>query len=227
MRRGGASGLLFMNRENQNKGFTIIELLIAITILLIIMTVVYQGFTVSTDGVRRAEAVDNLNDTARIIFLRLTDDINTAYLPDKNAIFVGEAKRDGKYPRDTINLTSLSNQIIVKDAKESELHEIGYFLKEASDHKASGKDKPASLYRREKKTIGKEPPLEGGNSYELTEEIAGLRFRYYDGSKWKDNWDSRTNKTLPKAVEIELTLLDEDKKERSFRTIIDVPMGNR
>lgn len=216
-----------MNRENQNKGFTIIELLIAFAILLIIMTVVYQGFTVSTDGVRRAEAVDNLNDTARIIFLRLTDDINTAYLPDKNAIFVGEAKRDGKYPRDTINLTSLSNQIIIKDAKESELHEIGYFLKEASDNKASGKDKPASLYRREKKVIGKEPPLEGGNSYELTEEMAGIRFGYYDGSKWKDNWDSRTNKTLPKAVEIELTLLDEDKKERSFRTIIDVPMGNR
>ncbi|MBI5182567.1 MAG: prepilin-type N-terminal cleavage/methylation domain-containing protein [Nitrospirae bacterium] len=216
-----------MNREDQNKGFTIIELLIAIAILLIIMTVVYKGFTASTDGVRRAEAVDNVNSTARIIFLRMMDDISTAYLPDKNAIFVGEAKRNEKFPRDTINLTSLSNQIIVKDAKESELHEIGYFVKEDAVHKASGKDKAVSLYRREKKTIGKEPPLEGGNSYELTEEIAGIRFAYYDGSKWKDNWDSRTNKSLPKAVEVELILLDEDKKERSFRTLIDVPMGNR
>jgi len=35
-----------------------------------------------------------------------------------------------------------------------------------------------------------------------TPELIALRFRYYDGQAWVDEWDSRAQKALPVAVEI-------------------------
>ncbi len=217
-RRSGESG-------REKSGFTLIELLIAIAILSIIMAVVYKSFYASTEGIKRAEAVDDINSTVRVIFLKLMDDINSAYLTG-NIIFVGEAKRDKELPQDSLNFTSLSNQRMVKDAKESDLHVIGYSLKEDYDYQKQ--EKRLSLFRKEKKTIGVEPVLEGGDVYELTDEIGGIRFGYFDGTSWKDKWDSRIITTLPKlpkAVEVEIILFDADKKKRIFKTIIDVPMG--
>ncbi len=36
----------------------------------------------------------------------------------------------------------------------------------------------------------------------LVSDVAGLKFRYYDGFTWKDTWDSRLEKRLPLAIEI-------------------------
>lgn len=209
---------------NNKNGFTLVELLIAIAILSIIMAVVYKSFYASTEGIKRAEAVDGINSTARVIFLKLMDDINSAYLTGKDVIFVGDSKRDKDLPQDSLSLTSLSNLRMVRDAKETDLYETGYYLKEDYDYQRQ--EKKTSLFRREKKTIGIEPVLEGGEAYELTDEIAGIRFSYFDGTSWKDNWDSRITKALPKGVEVEIILFDADKRKRIFKTIIDVPMGN-
>ena len=209
---------------NNKNGFTFVELLIAIAILSIIMAVVYKSFYASTEGIKRAEAVDDINSTARVIFLKLMDDINSAYLTGKDVIFVGDSKRDKDLPQDSLSLTSLSNLRMVRDAKETDLYETGYYLKEDYDYQRQ--EKKTSLFRREKKTIGIEPVLEGGEAYELTDEIAGIRFSYFDGTSWKDNWDSRITKALPKGVEVEIILFDADKRKRIFKTIIDVPMGN-
>ncbi len=211
--------------EREKNGFTLIELLIAITVLSIIMSVVYKSFTASTEGIKRAEVVDDINSTARVIFLKLMDDINSAYLTGKDVIFVGDSKRDKDLPQDSLSLTSLSNLRMVRDAKETDLYETGYYLKEDYDYQRQ--EKKTSLFRREKKTIGIEPVLEGGEVYELTDEIAGIRFSYFDGASWKDNWDSRITKALPKGVEVEIILFDADKKKRIFKTIIDVPMAGK
>lgn len=43
----------------------------------------------------------------------------------------------------------------------------------------------------------------------LAPEIATLEFKYFNGSMWTNTWDSRTNYSLPRAVEIAITLADE------------------
>jgi len=40
----------------------------------------------------------------------------------------------------------------------------------------------------------------------LAQEIVGLAFRYHDGSGWAQEWDSKTDGGLPRAIEITLTL---------------------
>lgn len=44
-------------------------------------------------------------------------------------------------------------------------------------------------------------------------EISGLRFRYFDGASWKDDWDSAKLKNLPAAVEVSLLIRGDEPDE--------------
>ncbi len=198
------------------KGFTLIEVLLAMAILVVIMSVVYGSFSTAGRNVEQAEASRDETDLARTLLAKITDDLVNAYYnpnmnrvnPNTNAnvnltILYGKKAEAGegedKVRRDSLSLTTLTNER-KPDSKETELLEVGYFFKEKPD--GSGH----SLFRREKREPSADvPPLEGGVEYELTDRVEGLQFRYYTGTKWVDEWDTRTLGGLPKAVELALT----------------------
>ena len=37
-------------------------------------------------------------------------------------------------------------------------------------------------------------------------EVVDLRFSYYDGSNWNDEWDSNQQGKLPSAIKVQLTI---------------------
>jgi general secretion pathway protein J len=200
-------------------GFTLIEVLLAMAILAVIMSVIYGSFSTAGRNVEQAEAARDETDLARTLLSKLTDDLANAYYnpnmnpvnPNTNAnvnltILYGKKAEAGegedKVRHDSLSLTTLTNFFLLRpDSKETELLEVGYFFKEKPD--GSG----YSLYRREKRELSADvPPLEGGVEYEITDRVEGLQFRYYNGTTWVDEWDTRTLRVLPKAVELALTL---------------------
>jgi general secretion pathway protein J len=200
-----------------SKGFTLIEVLLAMAILVVIMSVVYGSFSTAGRNVEQAEAARDETDLARTLLSKLTDDLTNAYFnptmtatsPATNKsvnltilygkkIEVGEG--DEKTRQDSLDLTTLTNWRR-PDSRETELLEVGYYFKEKPD--GSG----YTFFRREKREIGPDaPPLEGGAEYEISDRVEGLQFRYYNGTAWRDDWDTRTLGGLPKAVELALTL---------------------
>ncbi len=201
----------------RSTGFTLIEVLLAIAILVVILSVVYGSFSTAGRNVEQAETARDETDLARTLLSKLTDDLASAYFnPNVNlvnsntkanvnlTILYGKKAEAGegedKVRHDSLSLTTLTNERR-PDSKETELLEVGYFFKEKPD--GSG----YSLYRREKRELSADvPPLEGGVEYEITDRVEGLRLRYYNGTKWVDEWDSRTLGGLPKTVELALTL---------------------
>lgn len=203
------------------KGFTLIEVLLAMAILVVIMSVVYGSFSTAGRNVQQAEAARDETDLARTLLSKLTDDLANAYYNSamnpqdltKGAgatvpisffygkkVEVGEG--DEKARHDSLALTTLTNWR-KPDSKETELLEVGYFFKEKPEGNGY------SLFRREKRELSKDSPaLQGGVEYELTDRVEGLQFRYYDGNKWVDELDTINNRgaALPKAVEITLML---------------------
>jgi len=186
-------------------------------ILVVVMSVVYGSFSTAGRNVEQAEAARDETDLARTLLSKLTDDLTNAYYnsnmkqvnTNTNAnvnltILYGKKAEAGegedKARHDSLSLTTLTNWR-EPDSKETELLEVGYFFKEKSD--GSG----YSLYRREKRELSADvPPLEGGVEYEITDRVEGLQFRYYNGTKWVDEWDTRTVNGLPQRVELALTL---------------------
>jgi general secretion pathway protein J len=195
-------------RIPNSMGFTLIEVLLAMAILVVVMSVIYGSFSTAGRNVEQAEAARDETDLARILLSKLTDDLTNAYYnPNTNVnltILYGKKAETGegedKARRDSLSLTTLTNWR-KPDSKETELVEVGYFFKEKPDGRGY------SLFRREKRELSADvPPLEGGVEYEITDRVEGLQLRYYNGTTWADEWDTRTLRGLPKAVELALTL---------------------
>ncbi len=199
-----------------DKGFTLIEVLLAMAILVVLMSVVYGSFSTAGRNVEQAEAARDEADLARTLLAKLTDDLTNAYInPKMNAvdpntnlnvnltILYGKKEETGvgedKVRRDSLSLTTLTNWR-KPDSKETELLEVGYFFKEKPDGNGY------TFYRREKRELSADvPPLEGGVEYEITDHLEGLQIRYYNGTTWADEWDTRTLVGLPRTVELTLT----------------------
>jgi prepilin-type N-terminal cleavage/methylation domain-containing protein len=206
----------------KSPGFTLLEVLIATAIMSLIVTVIYTSFFTAGRNVEQAEAIRDGTDLARTLVAKISSDITDAYFnPNMNAplvttIFYGQTVlpdtalsdkvisdtelKNTRY--DGLYLTSLTNWR-KPDSQETDLWEVGYYFKQKPD--GSG----WILMRREKRVLSNDfPALEGGVEYEMTDRVASLQFRYYDGSLWTNGWDSRVSQKLPIAVEISLLLDD-------------------
>jgi general secretion pathway protein J len=200
-------------RIPHSKGFTLLEVLIAVAIMSVIVTVIYTSFSTTSRNVEQAEEMRDSTDLARTLLAKLSDDIANAYVnvrmnsPAVLTIFYGKKGeadlKDEKNRRDAISLTTLTN-VRTLGSKETDLWEVGYFFKEKTN--GSG----FVLMRREKRELSKDSPALEGDffAYKVTDRVKSLTFRYYDTGvqKWQDEWDSRTRGALPKAVEITLAL---------------------
>ena len=210
---GSCSSLVSCRSSGTSRGFTLLEVLLAMAILSVIMTVVYVSFSTAGKNIEQAEAIRDETDIARTLISRISVDIANAYLNSQmsvSTIFYG-TKEEVEIATDTgsertrhdgISLTTLTNWRR-PDSPEMDLWEVGYFFREKPDGKGY------TLYRREKRELSKDvPALEGGDEFEITDRVEGLQITYSDNwSTWTDNgWDSRSAGRLPKAVEIALSL---------------------
>jgi prepilin-type N-terminal cleavage/methylation domain-containing protein len=193
-------------RNPKSKGFTLLEVLLAMSILAVIMTVIYTSFSTAGQNVERAEVLRDETDLARTLIARLSHDIENADCDHVTygAVFYGKKEEieteGGKRRHDSLALTTLTN-FPRPDSKETELLEADYYFKEKADGKGY------SLMRREKRELTKDTkPLEGGVEYEITDQVAELRFRYSStGLTWDDVW-VKTQCIRPAIVEMTLVL---------------------
>ena len=204
------------------RGFTLLEVVISVGILVVILTIVYNTFNSS---IKAFTAMENQGDAyarARIVLNRMSEEIASIYFSpqNRNTGLVGEDKDDDDLPADALHFTSLSHIRWVKDSKESELCEIGYYLEKDEDTRES------FLFRREDWNV--DGTLEeGGNPLEMAEGVDGLNFRYYDGDEWLDEWDSRIKGDLPKAIEVVLVMRDPRRTRITFSSILSIPIAGR
>lgn len=206
-----------MNRSrafsiSSSKGFTLLEVLIAVAIMAGIVSVIYSAFFTSSRNVEQAETIRDSSDLARTLMQKLANDISNAYwkqelnYPAIVTIFDGKKNetqtKDEKTRRDSITLTTLTNSRR-PNSKETELWEVGYFFQEKP------KGPGYVMMRREKRQLSQDAPAgEGGYEYEITDRIRALQLQYSQTGQdtWLDEWNSTNRRGLPKFVEIALTL---------------------
>jgi len=184
--------------RNNIFSFTLLEILIAITIMALILIIIYGSYTTSVRVIN-----ENWNDfeiyhIARFFLNTLSEELVCVYGGGASAPFRGEAK--------TLEFTSTNKSGYEKYPPESGDY---YRLKYSTGDAPSIPGKYV-LYRDEDNQVD-----------EIGEDINEIHFEYYDGQKWQEEWDSVELKKLPRAVRITLNM-DKDGMPVKFNTIVSI-----
>jgi prepilin-type N-terminal cleavage/methylation domain-containing protein len=137
------------------------------------------------------------------------------------------------------NLAYVSSQeLSTLDQRTGDLVIIRYLMadkqgsglgSEIADREAPGRDEgPVGLARMAGDLYGLSTAVENSEDSPqlaaaklLAREVSGVQFRYFDGIAWQEEWDSTALNSLPKAIEIVLTVRNE--AEASNASFLDEP----
>ncbi len=223
----------------RKRAFTLLELLVAITIFSIVAAAAYALFDSSRRLSSRAEARARLFQSARAALRAIEDDVRGAVLTG-TAFDTGLLGTNGgtdNQPRDRFEVfavnahTPLSAILPVGTAGRDQvveprcdLTQVTYWIEEPSSKNARG------LVRFRERIL---TPAGGAartdeDIEEVCAEVTALNLRYYDGG-WKDSWDSLTQGRLPLAVEVTVRVRvpwrGDDEIVENFTTRIYLAVG--
>lgn len=192
----------------QQKGFTLIEILVAVTIIVILLSTVYGVFTSVSGAKERLEKEGDGYHLARVIFDRLGREIRGNYYDPKkpDSFFAGGIDEQGN-PFLKISTTATTPQ----GGKVGGVAVVEYELRQDPENP----DRKV-LMRREYSPL--DPTGANEPEYRLAAGIDGMKLRFFDGSNWVDQWKTG----LPEIVEVTLTVRIEG-REIPFVTAFEVP----
>jgi general secretion pathway protein J len=224
--RLGNSAFSIQHSAFCSRGFTLLEVLVASAILSLVLAALYGVFSRTLASQRLAEGRADRSRSARIVLLRLGEDLQ-ASLPftKENSHFAGETRQGDAFPAGVLSFISLTQTQASSTSREGDVNEIGYDL-------FPDLTVPGSYYlmRRVNPDPGITDPAAdhalNTEEYPLLSLVRGLRFRFFDGRIWREEWgqDDTRNK-LPRAVEATLYLQDAQAEVAEFSTIIDLPLA--
>jgi len=202
---------------NRRAGLTLLDLLLALTLLAVILTTIYWVFANYNRSVEVASESRDAYGQGRLILDRLARDIAGAWLPAESKskdsfsyLFNG---RDNRLDFTTSAL--LSPDI----APGLELAEVGYRTIENEE----GDD--FTLVRRQDRTPDSEI-MEGGSEIVLTRVLNSFEISYINQlGQEVSSWQARKSSELPYAVKVSLALTSTPDKKETFTTVIALPLS--
>jgi general secretion pathway protein J len=203
-----------------DRGFTLIEVMIAISLAAVVMTII-SGILISMlDNRDYLEAETDTYYTAQVIMNLMARDFQSAFFTknEETRIFQAENSSNLGEDMDEVSFTALSHFQWAKDVKESDQCEVEYFVRDIPEQKTN------FLIRRLDTTIDEEPD-EGGIEEELIEGVHSFNLRYYDRNDWIDDWSYETKFELPPIVEITLELENQRGEIVKFITKVELPLA--
>lgn len=181
-----------------NKGFTLLELLIALGLLAILSAALYgtwfslvRGQDAATSAMAGRRELRNTMDS-------LQRELSSAFYSTGNdrLHFVVEDRDFFGKPASTLNFTTLSPPRSGSQPL-SDQTEIQYLPVE--------KDGKIVLARQEKDVYGETEPF----TYPQMEQVEGFLVECTtDGEKWVRSWDTTLNRSLPKAVKVSVQVME-------------------
>lgn len=215
-----------------DRGFTLLEVMLAFTILGFITTIIWGTFT-QTNAVKvRTEAMQDRSHAARVALMRLTRELEMAFLSDsenpavqeRRTMFISETERDV----DELRFSWFGRQRLRTDIPESDTSVVMYYAQPDPDDPSV-----TNLMRRETRRLeAADPRTVPGESYVLCPGVSRLKFSFYDFKKpeWRDDWSTMGTdglQYLPTHVRIVLTIFDEKGREQTFTSSARIMMTER
>ncbi|MFQ5432390.1 MAG: type II secretion system protein GspJ [Nitrospinota bacterium] len=197
-------------------GFTLVEILVAVGIVSVIFTFIFGVLTSTLAASKEAAEKMEIMHTGRFFINRITGDLTAAslMLNSGNGAFIGKDLRHSGKSMDELHFTAFAHTHLTR-RPQIDQSEIGYYF----EYKEDG----ATLLKRREADVIDSIVDSGGESFPITGKVNELKIRYLAREGWTDSWDSTLNKSLPKAVSVEITLKDSG-RSYFFSNIVRLPV---
>lgn len=211
----------------KNKGFTLVEILIAVLILGIVLSTVYASYTGTFRLIRETQKDAEVYGMARSALDRMARDLQSAALWRGAFTFVTKLNRLGDREFVSLSFRSAAHVPFSEKDRVDGIALIEYTVEEGTDKAGYVLTRSDSLYR----DTGKEPSPPGGLL--LCDRVEALIYTFFDDTgKEYGNWNSDGDipiqkKRAPAAVLIRLSFVNEADREHpyQFMTRIRLPFN--
>lgn len=191
-------------------GFTLIEVLLAVSLVAMMATLVFGSLYVTTGAIDAARANSATEQIVRSTLRVMSDELSVGVARETGPWIGINGQQDGQ-PADSVAFLTMGQFRGTESTKDSELVRIVY-TREG--------DRLLRFVRRNLYGLTDESV----ERVELATRVKGFNVRYYDGKSnlWLDEWDGRGRLGTPKALLIELTLLQENAELQTIRQWVAV-----
>jgi type II secretion system protein J len=190
-----------------HRAFTLLELLVAMTMMSIIAASLYTSMSIGFKAKESAERVVEKGRAAEIAVELIKNMLTASLVP--NGILAGEFKGEDEQNEkghDADNLVFYTADYVPKEGElacDIEKVEIGMDVRKNTEEQV--------IYRKTTTNLLSPTTLSPDEEI-LCGGVRSLNLRYYNGSDWVDEWDSSDNdNSLPKAVEVTIVMENTDK----------------
>jgi len=197
--------------RTMRRGFTLIEVVIALAIMVVIGTLAYSTLAASIQLRDIMEEDDAIARSARIALDRLTREVSLAFLSETanpntfQTVFTGRDESGGA----AMWFTTTSHRRTYRNSRASDLTEITVWLEDDPE------DSTHSVLLHRESGIIDQYPDQGGAILPLARKVTRFQVAYLDNQtgEWTDEWDSagaETPNRLPRAVQLVIGLARPD-----------------
>ena len=213
-----------MTAYRAHRGFTLIEMMLAIGVLALILVMLASSFSTIAHSKVHAEGRLMVDREGRALLWQLTKElrnaVQTPYTASNVALF-GNGHMGNGAPIDTITLstfsgghrkalTGLTPETIVTYNLTANPNQQGWYLLQRSQQS------------------GLLTSTVSPQTTTLADNILSLHFRYFDGQKWGESWESSSlpqQRQLPVAVAIQIQMAAPGGRVMDFATQVTLPMA--
>lgn len=219
-------------------GFTLVEIVIAITILSVMMLISFFSFDAIVRSWRAGQEMSNTMGQADYVIDQIVSGLRSAYYPDLG-------KQDYKYgfslisdgddenAHDSISWVKMGSALVGEECGFSESpHRVSLSVFEGDRNGAVEKGLALRAWRIDLQLEDFKPDEEVSN-FILAPRVIGMNCRVLDKTKpkvddlpnWQDEW--KYSNSIPKAVELTLYMepLSEHESPLEIKRIIEIPMS--
>lgn len=198
-----------------SRGFTLLEILVAISIVAIVLTAIYGIFTSVSRAKERLDADGEIYQRVRVIYDRVGRELRGVCPvggPRQTGVFRTGTEADGT-PFLEIT-TSATAQLGVQ---QTGIALIRYTL-------VPDREQPAGkvLYRSEQSALISDEALRATGPMRLAAGIAQMEWRFLVQNQWRSELDASRD-GLPLQVELVLTMIDGRGEKLPFRSAFELP----
>jgi type II secretion system protein J len=213
-----------VNSKSVKKGFTLIEILVAVAIIVTIVSMVYGSYFATSKSAQACKRRIAMSQQGRELLGRMARQIRCSYAgsvkkstpPAVKSSLKKEVTLENTISYFNGNSGEMGGEILhlvttngILEQKSPELLEVTYKF-----DKSTG----TLLLSQERFIDTPESFFEKKNWQPLAENIECIELAFSDGRQWLNNWDFKEQKTLPYAVKIIVTCQDENQRQYSYGT---------